>query len=120
MHSTVYLVIPDNAPDKNGTIQFLLEPYRRQEHAEYQREWYYWDYWYFFNIKTGDDVLSYRDCYFLPDEVPDPSLAAAIITPDRALHDLYSLSDLVSHEVKWNEIIDSLENHIVVVIRIHS
>ncbi|MCR9232634.1 MAG: hypothetical protein NXI29_16605 [bacterium] len=46
-------------------------------------------------------------------------MAAGVITPDRQFHDLYTASRQKPEHVGWHELLDSQENHILVVIRIY-
>ena len=119
MHATIYLVIPEETPEINLMLESLLEPWRRQEHMEQQGAWHYWDYWYYWNPQTREEVHSWRDCVYYPSEFPDPDLAAGVITPDRQFYDLYTASRQKPEHVIWHDLLDSQENHILVVIRIH-
>lgn len=56
MHATIYVIIPADAPDPEGMVRTMLEPFRWRENRERQGAWYIWDYWYYFDPRSNRSV----------------------------------------------------------------
>ena len=129
MHSTVFVVLPVDAPDPRGMINALLEPLRQNVEVDGKRAWPYWDYWYFYDPIARESVRSHRECSYMPNEIPDRITATAVITPNGEFHDCchpMPTQEINSVDIdsSWMRLCQPVllkhSDHVVVTIRLHT